>query len=377
MMDTACYRCNRVAHNLESFDEAQLSMPTGLSQGVNEFCVISDDAVMSTKEAIRTSQIQSEINQWIQRDDNNYFYCDSCVKLLLETLQAMQTEAQQDNARYLAYQNKLLQNEETEEEIDAEIASLLAQQKENASLIEDLEQGRSLTLKGKIKATEEAKKTKQEKEELWCNTNAHEDKLNKMRQMQFKKEKKLNYYREQIEKLNATSVIEDLFSIDCSSNIGKINNLRLGNLSTQKVENSEIDAACGQVAFLLSVLSSRIPEFKFSSYEICPLGNRSTFIQAEKKYTLYNPESSPIFASFIWTSNFDIGLDILLKCIKELVDWVQKLDQSFRIPYAISPSEISGISIRRGRAGDENWTVAMLRVLDVLRLLTNWVSARY
>mmetsp|Transcript_3309 Transcript_3309/g.4079 ORF Transcript_3309/g.4079 Transcript_3309/m.4079 type:complete len:336 (-) Transcript_3309:203-1210(-) len=334
-MDAACYRCSKTANHTDSFDEEQLFSSTG--QGMTEFCVINDDAVMSVSEAALTCNIQAEINQWInQIETTNYSFCYSCVGTLSDTLKALVEEAKQDNFRYKTFLGQTLDVNETEQEIDAEIANLKKQLSNNDALLNDLETGRTKALENIRKAKESAKETKEIEENFWNRANACEDRLLDIQMHSLANEQRVQYYLKEVERLQASKVLGDLFSIDCSSDIGRINGLRLGRTTDQFVEQSEINAACGFCVLLLYIVCSRLPDFQSAVYSILPLGSCSVIVQPGSTFKIYEPEATSFAAmawSLVWDNDYDNGLSVLLKCIRELVEWIQVRDKTFHIPH--------------------------------------------
>lgn len=64
----------------------------------------------------------------------------------------------------------------------------------------------------------------------------------------------IKYANEQLQKLVRVNVLDMTFFIWKDGNYGTINGLRLGRLRHELVEWNEINAAFGQIAFLLQVL---------------------------------------------------------------------------------------------------------------------------
>lgn len=87
-------------------------------------------------------------------------------------------------------------------------------------------------------------------------------------------ENQLNYTKTQLDKLKKTNVFNATFHIWYQGHFGTINNFRLGRLPSAPVDWSEINAAWGQTALLLSALSRKI-NLTFDKYKLVPYGNHS------------------------------------------------------------------------------------------------------
>lgn len=90
----------------------------------------------------------------------------------------------------------------------------------------------------------------------------------------FSLECQVNYSNMQLDKLQRTNVFNATFHIWHKGHFGTINNFRLGRLPSAPVDWSEINAAWGQTALLLSALARKI-NLTFDKYRLVPYGNHS------------------------------------------------------------------------------------------------------
>lgn len=90
----------------------------------------------------------------------------------------------------------------------------------------------------------------------------------------FSLENQLNYTKNQLEKLKKTNAFNATFHIWYQGHFGTINNFRLGRLPSAPVDWSEINAAWGQTALLLSAMARKI-NLTFDKYKLVPFGNHS------------------------------------------------------------------------------------------------------
>jgi len=84
----------------------------------------------------------------------------------------------------------------------------------------------------------------------------------------------INYAQAQLEKLKKTNVFNATFHIWHSGHFGTINNFRLGRLPSAPVDWSEINAAWGQTALLLTALARKM-NLNFQRFRLVPYGNHS------------------------------------------------------------------------------------------------------
>jgi hypothetical protein len=78
----------------------------------------------------------------------------------------------------------------------------------------------------------------------------------------------------QLDKLKKTNVFNATFHIWHKGHFGTINNFCLGRLPSAPIDWSEINAAWGQTALLLSALARKI-NLTFERYRLVPYGNHS------------------------------------------------------------------------------------------------------
>lgn len=84
----------------------------------------------------------------------------------------------------------------------------------------------------------------------------------------------LSYTNNQLDKLHKTNVFNATFHIWHSGHFGTINSFRLGRLPSAPVDWSEINAAWGQTALLLSALARKM-DLTFERFRLVPYGNHS------------------------------------------------------------------------------------------------------
>ena len=175
-------------------------------------------------------------------------------------------------------------------------------------------------------------------------------------------------------------------------------NSNLQNYNHFKVSWSEINAALGTAALLLSTLhENKNNPIAFRCHKIIPMGSFSKIVllpilpntnKSPVTYNLYSDDSFSLFGK----RNFNIALNALLKCLKDAADIVQERDKAITLPYDIgdydhqsnqsTPTSIAnyysssnkgdlligGLSLSYGADG-ERWTRALKYFLTDLKWL--------
>lgn len=169
-----------------------------------------------------------------------------------------------------------------------------------------------------------------------------------------------------LEVSTAWNVLNDSFFISHAGPFATINGLRVGHeasslthlgeaddssgrrrntqstTETEKVPWSEINAALGQVALLLSILSERqLANIRYR-HTIHPLGSTSRIAKggaANNTYALYSDDS---FQLFMGKRNFNIAMQCLMECILDAYECIHRLDPTIVLPYPIVFKNVNG-----------------------------------
>lgn len=220
----------------------------------------------------------------------------------------------------------------------------------------------------------------------WMEYNHFQLRLNAFQQERDALQQQLLSVSRSLDKLNTSNALNDSFHIWFEGHFATINNFRLGRLSTQLVEWTEINAAWGQAALLLTCLAKRVG-YVFKQARVIPIGSFSK-IEVKKfngwnTYELFGGQGG-----LFWQSKYDKAQFAFLGCLHELADFCSKShDQQessavklgvgandFRreIPYTINGEQIGGVSLRWG--DDERWTRACKYLLTNLKWLIGLIS---
>jgi beclin len=177
--------------------------------------------------------------------------------------------------------------------------------------------------------------------------------------------------RQLLSKLRCLLAPSDAFFLWHRGPFATVNSARLGRLPGFPVEWSEINAALGQLAFLLATVAGRVG-FIFTKYRLIPMGSYSRIVPViddRTSYELYFDEGNFFFAQ----SRLNNALKALVFCVAELGAFAEASDRSFRLPYAIAASgdRVAGdLNVTVGK--DVPWTRAMKLVVTNVKWLVSW-----
>lgn len=173
--------------------------------------------------------------------------------------------------------------------------------------------------------------------------------------------------QKKLQRLQETTFVNELFKISAVDEVATIGGLRLGRTQRIDIGWDEINAALGQVVYLLCVLAHRMG-YSFEKHSLHVNGAFSKIsLQSQKnmKYELYyvNNESS-----------FNKGMTLLLECVGSFMAHVQPgqsdLLQGEKIKKcAIVGDKIDSSSIIYKADNKEQWTRACKCLLTNLQYL--------
>lgn len=168
------------------------------------------------------------------------------------------------------------------------------------------------------------------------------------------------------------NTLNDAFYVWYTGPFATINAFKLGNLVNKPVETSEINAALGQAALVLSIITSRCG-IEFKQFHIAPMGSFPRILKADDRRTSY-----PLFIdqgsfSFFPKRNFNLALSGFMQCIHELGEYISTYDPTLSIPYKIEVNEsrIADKSFVYG-ADEEVWTHALKHMLADIKWIIAW-----
>lgn len=331
---------------------------------------------------------------------------------------SVNSEREEGTGRSVAAQQQL-QREECEA-LQREISQLLSDETAALTELKEAEAAR-LDIEAQLAAVaEEEAALQQEEERFWSQYSSHSLTLSKLEEEKASLAMAVAHDRELLARLQATNVYTDAFCIGHSGGIATINGLRLGRLPGQPVEWNEINAAWGQTALLLDVLSRKL-NIAFRGYRLIPKGSFSVVYRYEDAQSQhYSSASSATSSSFVAHSSnndnaadpaagdgggaeetggekavyelygssdwqigrllqsrrFDHAQTGFLACLKQVVEFASRQDASFQAPHAINKDKIGEASIRLQFGSDETWTRALRHVLVNCNRVLMWVIER-
>lgn len=194
-------------------------------------------------------------------------------------------------------------------------------------------------------------------------------------------ENQLSYYKQRIDLLKQTNVLNATFHIWHTGNFATINGFRLGRLPKEPVSWDEINAAWGQCVLLLHCLAKKI-NLTFKRYRLVPYGSNSFIESLDNK-----SRELPLYVSggfmFIWTAKFDQAMIAYLDCLQQFKEQVERDESNFRLPYKMERGKIIdsingySFSIKMQTNSEEQWTKALKFMLTNLKWSLAYVASNH
>lgn len=347
--------------------------------GTNGFMLISDGRESQTLGT--TLRARADLFDYLSSNSEiDHPLCDECTDTLLELMDHQLKLAENEWNDYNNYLHKLEQTDDSPNigQLEKELTDLEGEEKR---LLDEL---------GKLKREEESvketlKEQQAQKKRLDVDEERYRKEYSKYRRNlmlsedEFRSlECQINYANMQLEKLKRTNVFNVTFHIWHAGHFGTINTFRLGRLPSAPVDWSEINAAWGQTALLLSALARKV-NLTFERYRLVPYGNHS-YIEV-----LENGKELPLYGTggfkFFWDTKFDAAMVAFLDCLAQFKKEVEKGDTDFCLPYRMDKGKIedssSSYSIKIQFNSEEQWTKALKFLLTNLKWGLAWVSSQF
>lgn len=347
--------------------------------GMNGFMLISDQ----TEGISNKLKIHATLFDTLSGNSNiDHPLCDECTDSLLELLEQEIKFTEIDYYDYCKYLQKL-EKEQFEprlQDLQKELQEHKCEEQQLLRQLNELRQEEVATLEA-IKVQEgRASLLAQDEEHCWRLYMKHRKDALYMEDENRSLKRQLSYTRSQLERLKKTNVFNATFHIWHDGHFGTINNFKLGRLPSNPVDWSEINAAWGQTALLLSALARKL-NLSFEKYKLVPNGNHS-FIEV-----IGEQKELPLFVTggirYVWDTKFDSGMVAFLDCLQQFKEKVEKGEGSFRLPYVMNKGKIEDsssnthYSIKIKLNSEEQWTKALKFMLTNLKWSLTWVSAQF
>lgn len=210
-------------------------------------------------------------------------------------------------------------------------------------------------------------------EKFWSKANALELKLLNFEESHAEISQRLIVADKELDLLKKTNILNDLFYIDQANQVGTINGLRLGRLSTDNVPWEEINAAWGQCTLLLQILMQRC-KYVNEDIGLVPMSSFSRIYllnDPSNRFELFSSE-----ASFSKVNNrFNTAQHMYLVLVKDFIGFLEhQQSTNINLPYNINDDTIGDMSIKYEPTNKERWTRALRFLLQVLKSLLVWVA---
>nr|CAD2168288.1 unnamed protein product [Meloidogyne enterolobii] len=311
--------------------------------------------------------------------------CKKCASSVTSELQKQLEGLEQECIQYKQTLDKLT-NKKANSPFDQNAATrkLEALKTEERDLLDQLnfleeeERVLSTELNSKI---EERRKINERDEELYRQLRINHRTLIEQTDEQRALKLQIKNSEEQLKRLCQTNILDLCFHIWVDGEFGTISGFRLGRLRQEQVEWNEINAALGQMAFLLKVIAERLG-IEFVGYELVPFGSCS-FIRSLRKDNSDKIEELPLYGSGGWRPFGQPALDKALIAFMDCFIQVEKrLKQHFPgtqlLPYRMLKDKIidrdSQYLIKMQLNSPERWTKSMkcllLNMKRVIGILT-------
>lgn len=311
--------------------------------------------------------------------------CKKCASSVTSELQKQLEGLEQECIQYKQTLDKLT-NKKANSPFDQNAATrkLEALKTEERDLLDQLnfleeeERVLSTELNSKI---EERRKINERDEELYRQLRNNHRTLIEQTDEQRALKLQIKNSEEQLKRLCQTNILDLCFHIWVDGEFGTISGFRLGRLRQEQVEWNEINAALGQMAFLLKVIAERLG-IEFVGYELVPFGSCS-FIRSLRKENSDKIEELPLYGSGGWRPFGQPALDKALIAFMDCFIQVEKrLKQHFPgtqlLPYRMLKDKIidrdSQYLIKMQLNSPERWTKSMkcllLNMKRVIGILT-------
>ena len=388
---------------------------------------INDDETMA-HEFEKSERLFSVLSA---HSDIDHPICTECTAAVLSGMRARLYASTKERDAYAGFLKSLqsssspIPTDEDVEEAENALEDMLMKEKAAFEELKSVEAEKREVENEIAELESQSQALDAEEQQFWAERNAFDDELDKLSTTLTSLEQKHAHDQQQLQSLQKTNVYNDTFCIGHDGYFGTINGLRLGRLSGQNVEWSEINAAWGQTALLLATVAERLG-YSFQGYRLRPIGSTSRIDKIERpqpskdgtdrasgagataarvtSLDLFSSGDIPLGRVFLHR-RFDAGMVAFLDCLSQLGAFVERMPMSRPdadsagsggspasaartaparvsrvLPYPINGDKIgegsSAVSIKLG-AGfqqDESWTKACKYVLTCCKFLLAHVS---
>ncbi|KAI9592719.1 autophagy protein Apg6-domain-containing protein [Syncephalis fuscata] len=303
----------------------------------------------------------SSIDQAIGRLEHPL--CQRCTDLTLDIMSRQLAELTSERDRYaefLARLDKDLPDAAATADLEKELEALKNEEQAYLDSIQEMENQLTVTRDAFQILEKETQELDVLERSRWEEYNEYETKLCQLDAERDSLELALQQASDWMERLQKTNVFNDAFHISHDGPFGTINGFRLGRLSSQPIEWTEINAAWGLTVLLLQTICNKL-NFQLKKYKLVPLGSFSRIDMIEDEKTQYELYGSGEFhlGRLLQNRRFDQG------------EYAEKQDNSLKLPYRIDNDRIGDSCIRLRFSHEDTWT----RALKYALTNTKWLLA--
>ncbi|KAK0549865.1 Vacuolar protein sorting-associated protein atg6 [Tilletia horrida] len=303
--------------------------------------------------------------------------CRDCCNGLVELMRQQIDDLKREKDAYLAVEAELIKYRHEEVDVDAMQVEIEQLGQEEQELLQELRQVEEVksALEAELREMDaEEKELEAEEESFWVSYSTLSSRLAALQNTHSALSASISHDKLTLARLQLTNVYNDAFCIGHDGGFATINGLRLGRLPGANVEWTEINAAWGQTALLLSVLARKC-NFAFRGFVLHPKGSFSTIEKLHPDKAIYELHGSGDWqvARLLQSRRFDHGMVAFLECLRQLMAYAMERDSTLRLPHAVNKDRIGEACIRLQFGQDETWTRALRHVLLTLKVLMVWV----
>ncbi|KAJ1966642.1 autophagy protein [Dispira parvispora] len=315
-----------------------------------------------------TVNIQERLMDMLaMRSELRHPLCQECTEQLLDLLDKQLQNAEREHDFYQQCSKNIhldTLSAEEQRRINTEIKVQKEREKALQDTIQNLEQQYQNVVQELRDLEEEERLLSQEEDEFWSQRNKFQIRLDDFQNTRETINLEYDHLSGQLMDLQRTNVYNDTFNIVYNCPIGAINGLRLGRLPSQPVEWSEINAAWGQLLFLLHTVARKV-NFTFTHYRLVPLGSFSRIEKTSDDNAVYELYGSGDLhlGRLLHNRRFDLAMVAFLHCLQELEQFIQRHSPHHRLPYAIHKDKVGNVSIKFQFGQEETWTSALKHTL--------------
>jgi beclin 1 len=295
--------------------------------------------------------------------------CERCMESIYEEAQRQLSIALEERRAYQAAL-ALLDEAADEKDYEAEAAALEAE-------LAELDQAEVELQQEEKELKETLRDLEKQEANFWQSLNEYQQSLFIHEEEHAAIAGRISYATSQLNRLKATNVVNDAFSISQDGPFGTINGMRLGRLHDELVPWDEVNAAWGHMCVLLDVLRKRAGVQGGCS--LVALGSKSCIQvggagEAPQNLELYGSDGG--LGRFFRDRRFDQAMAAFVQGVQEVFEAIRARDDRAQLPFKLDGADVGGFSVKLQFNQEERWTKALKFLLTDLKWLIAMVESR-